>query len=256
MTWGLHERMVFPAPTLDRGVLDAIAERVGARVFEPTTSDGVRVYGWHRPAKGEKALLFCHGNAETIADRVPLHDFLVDLGFDVVLVAYRGYPGSDAVVPGEEGVRLDARAAWEWSTETLGIPPSRTIVHGKSLGGGVAAMLCEDHDPAGLVMESTFLSIQEVADKRLGPLSGRIQARHPFETRLRAPLIDVPVLVLHADQDQVIPVEHGRALAKLFPNATYVEVPGLCHGETLPLVDPVARRAYTEFLAARTIPTG
>jgi alpha-beta hydrolase superfamily lysophospholipase len=234
-------------------VLDAIAERVGARVIEPVASDGVRVYGWHRPAKGDKCVVFCHGNAETIADRVPLHDFLVEHGFDVVLVAYRGYPGSDAVVPSEEGCRLDARAAWEYATETLNFPPSRVIVHGKSLGGGVAAMLCEDHDPAGLVMESTFLSIQAVADGRLGPLSGRLQARHPFDTRVRAPLIDVPVLVIHADQDQVIPVEHGRELARLFPAATYVEVASLGHGETLPLVDPEARRAYVRFLGI--IPT-
>jgi pimeloyl-ACP methyl ester carboxylesterase len=245
--WGWQELLIFPAPTLDVALLDGIAARTGADVLRLRSGDGTAIYGWHRPAAGVRAVVFFHGNAETVADRVPLHDFLVEHGWDVVIIAYRGYPGSEGA-PTEDGLRLDARAAWRFATERLGIPRQHVVIHGKSLGGGVAALLAEEVDPGGLVMESTFTSITDVAKGRFPLYPSSLLVRHPFDTKSRAPLIDCPTLVIHADRDQTIPVEHGRELAKLFPNCTYVEVAGLGHGETLPLVDPGARAAYLGLL--------
>ncbi len=247
--WGWQELLIFPAPTLDPAVLDEIAARTGAETLELEAADGTSLYGWHRPAGGERAVLFFHGNAETVADRVPLHDFLAEQGWDVVLVAYRGYPGSDGT-PSEEGLALDARAVWDYVTgeEGLALPASQVVIHGKSLGGGVSALLAEQVHPAALVMESTFLSISEVARARFPVYPVDQLLKHPFDTRSRAPKITCPTLVIHADRDQTIPVSHGRALAKLFPDARYVEVAGLGHGETLMLSDPQARSAYLALL--------
>lgn len=251
--WGFQELLIFPAPTLDPAMLDRIAEQVGARVLRPVAEDGTQLYGWHRAATGDRAVLFFHGNAETVADRIPLHDALVDAGWDVVVVAYRGYPGSEGV-PSEAGLRLDARAAWAVVTQELGIPPDRVVIHGKSLGGGVSAMLTEELQlagtgPAALVMESTFLSIAEVARARFPVYPVDQLLKHPFDSESRAANIRCPVLVIHADRDQTIAVHHGRGLAKAFADARYVEVPGLGHGETLPLVDPASRKAYFGLLS-------
>lgn len=245
--WNWQDLLIFPAPTVDSYVLDQVAGRVGAEVIHVAASDGTILYGWHRPATGARAVLFFHGNAETVADRTPLHDFLVEKGWDVVVIAYRGYPGSPGS-PSEDGLRLDARAAWEYVTQTLHIPKERIIIHGKSLGGGVSAMLAEEVEPAGLVMESTFLSIPDVAWSKFPVYPVDHLVKHPFLTKERAGMIDCPVLVMHADRDQTIPVEHGRQLAKLFPDVRYVEVHGLGHAETLPLVDVDARIAYEKFL--------
>jgi pimeloyl-ACP methyl ester carboxylesterase len=255
--WGWQELLIFPAPTLDATVLDQLAARTGAKTLELESGDGTQLYGWHRPANGERAVLFFHGNAETVADRVPLQDFLVEQGWDVVVIAYRGYPGSDGT-PSEEGLALDARAAWDFVTgaQGLDVPPSRVVIHGKSLGGGVSALLAEQVQPAGLVMESTFLSIAEVAKARFPLYPVDQLLKHPFDTKSRAPNIACPTLVMHADRDQTIPVSHGRALAKLFPDARYVEVEGLGHGETLPLADPQARSAYLGLLGQVTAPIG
>jgi pimeloyl-ACP methyl ester carboxylesterase len=246
--WGWQELIVFPAPTLDPSVLHGIAAQVGAREHVLFASDGVRLLAWHRPALGRRCVLFFHGNAETLADRVPLHDLLVELGWDVVAVAYRGYPGSEAVMPSEEGVRLDARAVWALVTETLGFSPNHVVMHGKSLGGGVASILAEEVRPAGLVLESTFLSIADVARMRFRVNDGLMKIR--FETKNRAPFIECPTLVLHADQDPTVPVQNGRELSRLFPDARYVEVPGLGHAESLPVCDLAARQAYLRFIDA------
>ena len=247
--WGWQELLIFPAPTVESSLLASVAKDVGAETFTVRTEDGVAIYGWHRRATGERAVIFFHGNAETVADRVPLHDWLVEHGWDVVIIAYRGYPGSEMITPSEDGLGKDALAAWNY-TLGLGIPKERIVLHGKSLGGGVAAMLAAEVGPKALVLESTFTAILDVVQGKYYIYPANVLLRHPFLTRERAPRIHCPVLVMHADRDQTIPVEHGRALGTLFEHVQYVEVKGLGHGETLPLVDPTARAAYAAFLDA------
>lgn len=246
--WRLSDLLIFPAPVMNVVVLDQIADEVGAKPFRFQAEDGVPLYGWHRPSSGRRAVLFFHGNAETVADRVALQDWLHDIGWDVFIVAYRGYPGSGGS-PSEDGLRLDALALWRYVTETRKIPANRVVLHGKSLGGGVAAMLAAEVKPGGVVLESTFTAVVDVAAERLAPLPVGPFIRSPFLTRERAPRIAGPILVLHADQDVVIPVSHGRTLGRMFADrGRYVEVAGLGHGETLPIADPTARDAYRSLL--------
>ncbi len=74
--------------------------------------------------------------------------------------------------------------------------------------------------------------------------------RHPFDTASRAPSIHSRVFVLHGGRDEVIDVHHACDLAALFPGSTYVEVSAAQHGETLPLADVDAGRAYVDPLEA------
>jgi len=191
-------------------------------------------------------VLFFHGNAEVVADRVDLQELLLARGWDVLVVAYRGYPGSGGR-PSEAGLRLDARAAWRW-LEGEGLAPERVVLHGKSLGGGVAAMLAEEVDPAALVLESTFLSVAEVAGEVFPIYPTRLLVRHRFDTRGRADRIHCPVLVVHGDADEVIGVRHGQGLAERFEGASYVEVPGGTHGESYPVEYGQVREPYLELL--------
>jgi uncharacterized protein len=244
----IQKQIIFPRPRMDRKVLDGVALRVGARVVHLRTRTGEQLYGWYREAAGQRVVLFHHGNAETVIDRLPLQDLLMEWGWDVFTYAYRGYPGSTGL-PSEAGLRDDAIAAWDYLHAVRGFAPKQIVVHGKSLGGGVSALLAEQRLPAGLVMESTFTSIIDVAQSRF-PFLNESLIQHRFETRKRAPRILCPTLVMHGDDDRVIPVEQGRELGTLFPNAQYVEVPGAGHGESLPVVESHARHAYRDFLAA------
>ncbi len=250
--FGFGELFLFPAPVVDRADMDGIAARVSARSFDIRSVDGTRLYAWHRRSRGERAVLFFHGNAESLADRIPFHDYLVECGWDVLMVAYRGYPGSEGL-PSESGAIDDAHALWLYATCELGISAENLVIHGKSLGGAVSVGLCTRVQPAGLILESTFLSVEELARERFPLARDPVRIlKHAFNTRERASEVHCPVLVLHADRDGTVPVAHGRALAPLFRNGRYLEAVGLGHAESLPLTDLNVRLAYGEFLAAVT----
>ncbi|HRR86970.1 MAG TPA: alpha/beta hydrolase, partial [Phycisphaerae bacterium] len=100
------------------------------------------------------------------------------------------------------------------------VDPGRIAIHGRSLGGGVAAQIAARRKPAALILESTFTSVASYAQKYCVP---KLLVRHPFRTDLVLPELDVPVLVFHGTRDDIVPVKHGRRLAKLARNAVYVE---------------------------------
>ncbi len=238
--------LIFPAPDLPRQTRDAHAARTGADVIEVTAADGTRLYGWHRPATGDKAVILFHGNAATVVweDQQAL---LAKQGFDVFIIAYRGYPGSEGS-PSEEGLVQDAQAVWKYVSDTLKLPPERIVLHGKSLGGGVAAQLASRVNPGALVLESTFTSVDDIAGATYWMYPTSILVRDRFRTRDVAKDIHCPVLVMHGVGDRVIPVSHGRALSTLFEKGTYVEVQSPEHGLSLSVWEPTAQAAYFELL--------
>ncbi len=251
LVYQLQDGLVFPAPGgIDRVSLDAAAAEIGARPLELEASDGTRLYAWHRDAGGHRAVLYLHGNAETVAGSMGLQRLLHRHGWDFFAVAYRGYPGSEGA-PSEEGVTRDARAAWDFVTGELGIPAEHVVVHGRSLGGGVALHLVEDIEPAGLVLESTFRSVLELAGRTAPGLPTERLLRHPFRSDLRAPDCALPSIVLHSRDDATIPVDHGRWLASSLPDGELVEVGGHGHGELLAVRSRPARERYLAWLEAR-----
>lgn len=251
----LQDAMIFPRPGgVGVDQLDAVAVEVGARPFRVTTDDGVTLYGWHRSSGGDRAVLYFHGNGETVAGNVALQRLLAQNGWDFLTVAYRGYPGSEGH-PSEEGLRHDARALWAHATETLGLAPDRLVLHGRSLGGGVAVSLATETNPRGMVLESTFHSLLELAEGQAPGLPVRWLLRHPFESWRRAPRVGVPVLQLHARGDRLIPVDHARRLHERFAEAQLLEADGLGHNDPLPVVEPTLRAAYLAFLE-RLVPRG
>lgn len=252
LLWWSQERMIFPVPGgFGRDALDQAAAELGARPLDLVASDGTRLYAWHRAAGGgrQRLVLFFHGNGEAVSMYTGLYRVLQQAGWDVLALAYRGYPGSEGS-PSEAGLALDAEAAWAWATGPGGYRPERIVVHGRSLGGGVATTLVAgDANPAGMVLESTFASLRGLA-RRTAPVYPVDQLlRHPFDSDQRAALLGVPVLVMHSRGDELIPPElGGRALAPLIAEADYHEVEGWSHNDCLPLADPGLREVYLAFL--------
>lgn len=240
----IQDAILFPAPTTPREAYDAEAERLGIETFTLTADDGVSLYGWHARGRGEKALLFFHGNGGGVDAVVWFRDQLGP-DVDVLSVHYRGYPGSQGH-PSEEGLARDAAALWAYVTGTLQIPPEHIVVHGQSLGGGVALQLLQDVEPAALVLDSTFLGVDRIASDRF-LLAPTFLLKNPFRSALRAPNVRVPTLLVHGDADTLIPVSHGRGLAELLPNATYLEVPGGGHHQFLP-AEPAVNSRWRTFV--------
>lgn len=177
------------------------------------TSDGLTLHAWFLPPPNPAApvVLFCHGNGGNISYHLDLLETLRSLGAGLLLFDYRGY-GRSQGAPNEEGTYLDADAAWAHLTVDRKIAPSRIVLHGWSLGGGVASHLAARVQPAGLILESTFTSLVDRGAEIYPYLPIRLMARTRYPTLERLARIHCPLLVIHSPDDQVIPIHHARRL--------------------------------------------
>ena len=176
------------------------------------TEDGERLHGWwiatQRPRSAGHVLFF-HGNAGNIGDRVLLASLLTGAGFDLMLFDYRGY-GQSTGKPDEPGTYSDARAARDSITARRECDPARVIFLGESLGAAVAAELAQSWPPRALILQSPFTSLRDVARRHYPIPRSLIPDAYP--TIRRIPSIKSPVLVLHGDRDAIVPASHGQAL--------------------------------------------
>jgi fermentation-respiration switch protein FrsA (DUF1100 family) len=189
------------------------------------TTDG-RVEAWFLPPLNQTAaraplILYAHGNGELI-------DFWPEefaparrAGLAVLLVEYPGY-GRSAGSPSEASITRTMLAAYDWVKSNPRIDPERIIGYGRSLGGGAVCRLIGERAFAALILESTFTSVRTFARRFAAP--GWL-VRDPFDSLAALARYRGPLLVLHGDHDEVIPLEQGRALA----DATHAEF-RLMHG--------------------------
>jgi fermentation-respiration switch protein FrsA (DUF1100 family) len=201
--------------------------------LEIETEDGERLHGWLLRAQGSLLgqILLCHGNAGNIGDRVAHASLLVGAGFDVALFDYRGY-GRSTGKPSEEGTYEDARAVLR-TLLRAGSDPASLIVLGESLGGAVALQLALESPPRGLILQSAFTSVRDVA-RRHYPFIPTIAVPDAYPSLRRIPGLRTPLLVIHGDRDPIVPVSHGRALFEAAPEPKRLEVfPGLGHNDLL-----------------------
>lgn len=196
--------------------------------------DGTPLHGWYVPAaNAQLTVLFLHGNAGNISHRLDTLQILHELGVNTFIFDYRGFGISEGT-PSEDGTYQDARAAWDWLLER-GVVAEQIVVHGRSLGGGVAGGLLaqlsgENIRPGGLILESTFTSMAELGEHHYRWLPMRWLTRILYPTRQRLARIDSPLLVVHSPDDRIVPMAHGRALreAAQVP-AQWLEIGGAHH---------------------------
>lgn len=181
------------------------------------TADGETLHAWFVPAQRERgSLLFFHGNAGNISHRLESLRAFNRLGLSVLIVDYRGY-GQSTGRPSEHGTYEDARAAWRHLVEQRGVAADEIVVFGRSLGGAVATWLAAEKAPRGLIVESAFRSVPDLAAELYWFLPVRRLARieYPVETLIAR--VDAPVLVVHSREDEIIPFRHGEALYAAHP---------------------------------------
>jgi abhydrolase domain-containing protein 17 len=203
LAWTFSERLIFLPPRGEFARSDEV-------LLLPRAGGG-SVAAVHLVNPGARyTVLFAHGNAETIHDGAAFLREMRDAGFSVLAFDYSGY-GLSSGRPSERAAYADADAAYDYLTGAAGVPPERIVVHGRSLGGAVAAELASRRPVGGLVLESTFTSAFRVV--RDGPLLPFDR----FRTLARLPRVAAPVLVIHGTRDEVIDVAHGWRLLEAAP---------------------------------------
>ena len=206
----------------------------GATLIETATPDGraVRAFAVGLDAPNDApVLLHFHGNASRADHMLPLAREVAGLGVGVVLAEYRGYGVSAAEGPSTESGLYDDAEALVVELGRRGVAPTRLVLWGTSLGSGVACELAARGRGAGLVLETPYTSMADMATRVLPIAPGRWLVRDVFDNLTKAPSIRLPALVVHGDADEVVPFAMGEAVARAIPGAAWRVVPGGHHND-------------------------
>ncbi|MDR2349283.1 MAG: alpha/beta hydrolase, partial [Deltaproteobacteria bacterium] len=194
---------------------------------------GNKINAWHLPAPaGGETVILLHGNGGNLTEMIGRIISYRKRGFGVMAVDYQGF-GLSGGSPSERAAYGDAEAAWDYLTETLGADPKKILIHGFSLGGGVASHLAlahKEHENP-LVLDSTFTKIEDVAKLRGFPASwaGALVLGDEFDTLSRLPeLRPSTLVVLHSPDDEIVPYELGEKIFAAYSNGPkeFVELEG------------------------------
>ena len=209
-------------------------------------ADGASLHGWFFPHPQPVAsMLFCHGNAGNISHRLENVGVLVEIGFQVFLFDYRGY-GRSQGRPTESGLYLDAEAAWAHVQQRVNPGEAPLVIFGRSLGGAVAIHLATGAEGAdALIIESTFTSLGAMVRYVLGGLPGIDRVADGYISFDKIAALHVPLLIIHGERDELIPIAQGRALFEAANQPkTWYSIPGAGHNDTF----VVGATAYFEQL--------
>lgn len=183
----------------------------GVSEVELTTPDGERLVAWYVPARGNApTVLYFQGNGGGPRDRAVRVRFLQDAGYGVLMLAYRGYAGSSGT-PTEAANIADAGLAYDWLRQ-MGVTSDRIVLFGESLGSGIAVLLAASKPVAGVILDSPYTSLVDVATRHFPYLGLRWLLRDRYVSIDHIAAIGAPLLILHGEKDGVVPFSLGRRL--------------------------------------------
>jgi len=208
-SWNPVERLIFPAPVPSY----EIDSYPGELLLIPK-GDGSKVPCLFLPFRHARFLvLYFHANAEDLGSCYSFCKTMRDLfQVHVLAVEYPGYgicPGK----PDEAGIMENAKAAMKFATDTIHWPCEDIKLFGRSLGTGPCVQLAAAHDVAGVILVSPFTSIKSLFRAQVGALADIVEDRFPSSDLV--PAIVSPTLIIHGQQDNLIPLSHGKALYDL-----------------------------------------
>lgn len=198
-----HE-MVYPFDSAYSTPQDAGEDRLTENRIR--MSDGTGLVLWRaEPTPGKPVILYLPGNAGSLKDRAPRFTRLMDNGYGVVAVAYRGSSGSEGK-PDEEVLTADARAV----AHSVGEGP--LILYGESLGTALAVKLAAEGVGDAIILEAPFTSISDILKAQYPSEElGHLLTQKWESVRIARDVVQ-PALVIHGSHDKIVPIDLGRIM--------------------------------------------
>lgn len=208
-TYALQRRLIYFPDT--QRISPALVNLPGVEERTLETPDGARVLVWYGRAKaGYPTLLYFHGNAGSFEFRQERIRRYMARGIGVYMMTYRGYGGSTGS-PSEAHNVADAKLAYD-SLVAAGVAPADIIVYGESLGTGVAVQVAASKPVGGVILDAPYTSLVDVAASIYPYLPARWLMTDRYETMTYIAQVTAPLLVLHGENDEVVPVAMGKAV--------------------------------------------
>ncbi len=197
------------------------------------SQDGISLHGWYIPIRDPQAtLLWFHGNAGNITHSLENILLLKPLKLNIFIFDYRGY-GLSSGEPDEQGLYKDSFAAYEYLVQEKKVPTEKLFLFGRSLGGVCAVEVASQRSAAGLILESTFTSAQDMASSMfpLLPVGRFIKSR--FNSLETIVSVRMPKLLLHGTEDEIVPNRLGRKLYAAAPEPKqFYDIANAGHNDT------------------------
>ena len=187
-------------------------------------SDQGSTTAWFVPAAGTSAkspaplAVFFHGNAELIDQQRMIADLYHGLGVSLLMVEYRGYGHSDGT-PSQRHIVEDSIAVLEQVLAREDVDADRFVLHGRSIGGGLATQVALKAKPSALIVESTFTSVTDMAWRYGVP---PFIVRSPLDSEAAFGQLDIPILIMHGWDDRIVPPKYAKELFLVASDARLV----------------------------------
>jgi len=185
------------------------------------TQDNIELLSWYhnKNINNYKTILFLHGNAGSLENRIHKINHFKDMNINFLLVAWRGFSGNEGK-PTEEGLYEDARSAVRW-LKSKGILEKNIIIYGESLGTGVATEIAQKKNFAGIILESPFTSMIDAGKTKYPYLPVRFLLKDKYESNIKIKNIKSPILIMHGKVDNIVPFYMGKKIYELANEPKY-----------------------------------
>ncbi len=162
-----------------------------------TTKDNIDLLAWYhqKNLKEYKTILFLHGNAGSLENRIHKINHFKDMNVNFVLLSWRGFSGNKGE-PTEEGLYEDARSAIDW-IKSKGILEKNIVIYGESLGTGIATEISQNKNFGGIILESPFTSMIDAGKDKYPYLPVRLLLKDKYESDKKIKNINIPILIMH-----------------------------------------------------------
>tara|TARA_B100000287_G_scaffold345312_1_gene332679 strand:- start:780 stop:1583 length:804 start_codon:yes stop_codon:yes gene_type:complete len=184
------------------------------------TSDNFVLKGWfHLKNSNKKTILFLHGNAGNLDNRIDKLNSLGSMEINFLIIAWRGYSGNLGS-PSEVGLYKDALGAIKWLNEK-GISNDQIVLYGESLGTAIATEVGQNKNFAGIILEAPFTSMVDMGQKIYPIFPVRFLLKDKYESKNKIKNLKSPILVLHGRKDKIVPFYMGEKIFEMANNPKF-----------------------------------
>lgn len=216
----------------------------------------------HDSSYTNKTVLILSPNAGNIGHALPIVSlFFKDFKYNVFIYSYRGY-GKSSGSPSEAGLKIDAQTVMKYlSQENEQYRQSSLVLYGRSLGGAVAIYMAATMSSSvqGIILENTFLSIRKTIPHIFPFLKYVTRFVHQvwdLESLIPKIPADIPVLLMSARKDEIVPPSHMDHIKQLFNSndLTFYAYNDSLHNDTV--IQPQYWDRIHEFIQKKVNPVG
>jgi pimeloyl-ACP methyl ester carboxylesterase len=168
----------------------------------------------------DKCILFLHGNAGNIGNRLHYIESFYEMGFTLLFIDYPGF-GYSQGVPTEESCVECSSLFYQYLIEEKDIQKENIILYGESIGGSIASSMALQCKPKYLIIQSSFTEIKDLffflkIDIGFYTLE-HLKKRYKLNQKDKK----MRTMIIHSSEDEVIDVKNGEQLGQ-FADKLYI----------------------------------